>query len=73
MDQQNAVMARPKKKPPATPLKRKYVEIRPAFLRGLEIVAAQLGADDTEAVNTLIREGLERRKLWPPSGEPDSD
>lgn len=72
MSPQNVVMARPKKKPTAAD-KRKYIEVRPAFIPGLLEVAAQLGADDTEALNTLVREGLEKRGLWPPRKSADAE
>jgi hypothetical protein len=69
-------MAPPKKsragrpQPPAKPEKRtrKYIEIRPVFVPGVEKVEQELGEDTTGAVNALIREGLQRRGLWPSPG-----
>lgn len=68
MSPQNVVMARPRNQPKADPApkKRKYVEVRDIFIPGVKAVAAELGMDDTEVVNFLIREGLERREKWPP-------
>jgi hypothetical protein len=76
LPQNDAIMAPPKKNQaskakPATTGKRvrKYIEVRPVFIPGVEQVEKELGEDSTGAVNFLIREGLVKRGLWPEPGK----
>lgn len=65
---QTGVMPPRKKAESGKPEKRtrKYIEVRPLFIPGVEAVEKELGEDTTGAVNALIREGLVARGLWPP-------
>lgn len=62
-----AVMGRPKNPGSGQPHKRKYVELRRPFHPSVKVLADRWGTDETEVVNRLVREGLEREGLWPPA------